>query len=365
MTENIFNRLLRYRPRENRSPEEDFFTEAFVGVLEHEPQILNALFHHLTEQHVESVEIRTQVAFLNLDGATDRPDILLVGYTKEKAKQHCLLIESKLESGEGDKQLDRYKTVLRTKIVADTKTLAYITKYPDAKYTDQRELIEDGNILFRPLRWGDIYRFIRVESRKTQPRTMLINELLKFMEVLQMTTEIKLTDLVSGVVYAQAIHRYWALLQKAWVSSGLKKLFDSKTAGNWVTTPISEGDVNWWSPPFKNSKIQLTYGIHFNIGDPGRMDLGRGRDGENKELPILFVALFCGQDSDRDEAQQTYSEYFSELSTRGWNADCPQPKNYLIKKEDFLNMLNTSSLDEELERRLVSLLADLRDAPFE
>ena len=59
----LFKRLFRYHPRENRLPEEDFFTEAFVGVMEREPELLKALFKQLTGFEVEDVNISSQIAY--------------------------------------------------------------------------------------------------------------------------------------------------------------------------------------------------------------------------------------------------------------------------------------------------------------
>ena len=56
----IFTRLFSYRPRLDRLPEEDFFTEAFVGVLKKSDPLKTELVRWLTGKEVHEVELETQ-----------------------------------------------------------------------------------------------------------------------------------------------------------------------------------------------------------------------------------------------------------------------------------------------------------------
>ena len=54
----VFGRLFKYRPRENRLPQEDFFTEAFAGVLQKTPDVRTKFVEWLIGHDDYKVEIK-------------------------------------------------------------------------------------------------------------------------------------------------------------------------------------------------------------------------------------------------------------------------------------------------------------------
>ena len=63
----IFTKLFKWRPREGRSPQEDYLTETFAGVLEREPGLDVAIATRLIGHKVASVVLETQKVDVSYD----------------------------------------------------------------------------------------------------------------------------------------------------------------------------------------------------------------------------------------------------------------------------------------------------------
>lgn len=327
-----------------------------MGVMEREPLMLAGLFRWLTGHEVKTVQIRTQMAYATVGEAatTNRPDMTLVG-TGTDGSTHILMIESKLGSAEGANQLSRYVESIKT-MFGDSRTLAYITKY-----RDEDKKIEDVSVTFKQKRWVDVYRYIRQTANNGTSVSVLVHELLRFMEQTNMNIEIHPFDLIAGSQYAKAVPRFWDILEQAWERSGLSTSFqEPKASGRWSRTETSPGDLNFYSPGIKDSHVQIAYGFHFNLNEPGPLMLSVN----DTELPILFVALHRYDGA--TPILQSYKDYLDSLVRSQWvlgNSFAPN-SNWIARKEILLEKLEVKNLSESLATYFVAALSEIKTAPF-
>jgi hypothetical protein len=355
MKTSIFGRLSSYRPREAKFAEEDFFTEVFVGVMERESQVLAGIFKWLTDRETVDVFVHTQGSFSSVlkDKGTDRPDIVMVGFDADGG-EHLLFLESKLDSTEGDQQLPRYCALLRT-MSADSRTLAYITKR-----VDEQKDIADPNVRFVQRRWADVYRYLKLSQRKTLLKTTLVQELLNFMEQTNMSAEITPGELIAGTQFANARLRFWHVLERANRDSGLSDAAKARAAGKWMSTPISDGDISYTSPAFRESHLQVVFGIHFKTTEAGTLVLTETDDG----MPILFAALYRSSGAAAFEEEKKAA--VDELCAKGWDrmSRLRKDSQYVVRREVLLEKIDVRNLSDFLASQMTSVLKDLVDSPL-
>lgn len=162
-----YNRLLKlYKKKKDsrKTPLEDYTTEILVGLLENNPIILKKFINNIMEIPGENFEIQSQRKFYLKDDIDCIVDIVI-----ENEDMICFL-ENKVNSTEGDRQLERYRKVLNDINIKKNKSvyLRYCTKYYDKK-----DIVA---IDFKQIRWMDIYRFL-----KMQDDDELIKEYLDFL----------------------------------------------------------------------------------------------------------------------------------------------------------------------------------------
>lgn len=128
-----------------RSPLEDFNTEVFAGILRLNPMILNGFIEllHLPEGEYE---VKTQLRYSLINRRDCIIDLILI------SDHSIVFIESKVNSGEGWEQLDRYCEVLDQHFEDREKFLVYCTKYTDHKKEIRHK--------FRQIRWYQIAGFL-------------------------------------------------------------------------------------------------------------------------------------------------------------------------------------------------------------
>lgn len=147
----IYNRLMELYRRNvdsNKKPLEDFTTEILVGTLENNQIILDAFCNEVLNIEGQGFVIQSQQKYY-LEQDTN----CIIDMVIQNADVICF-VENKVDSGEGDRQLERYTKVLNNIKQSENKNvyLRYCTKYYDDK--------EVTNIDFLQYRWRDIYRFL-------------------------------------------------------------------------------------------------------------------------------------------------------------------------------------------------------------
>ncbi|MBO3273510.1 PD-(D/E)XK nuclease family protein, partial [Hymenobacter defluvii] len=121
---NLFERLYRYREKASKHERENYLTELLATILERNPSLITILCTdagiNLPSRSVYT--IRTQQSY-----AEGRPDIVI----ETAAHEVLLLIECKLEAGEGHEQLANYQRILAASSAAQ-KGIIFLTKYYEA-----------------------------------------------------------------------------------------------------------------------------------------------------------------------------------------------------------------------------------------
>lgn len=146
----LYNRLLylyKKHRNNNKTPLEDFTTELLVGILEDDQKLLDKFVNNILKIDGDGFEIDSQEKY-KLHKDTD----CIIDVVIKNDNTICFL-ENKVNSYEGDRQLERYSKVLKKINEKQNKNiyLRYCTKYYDPK--------KINHIDFLQYRWCDVYRF--------------------------------------------------------------------------------------------------------------------------------------------------------------------------------------------------------------
>ena len=248
------------------------------------------------------VRIETQKQFGNR-----RPDI----YVDVDDKSYVAIIESKIDSKEGENQLKAYERILSDYWPnAKSKILVYITKYNED--VGDEEYKKSGNQKFRRHKWSDLYkRFAKVKQENPEEVGALERELLKLMEDWELDGCINAAQLRSFITCFdnRVGERLTNVQDDAWHASGLGNVL-KKTEGNWI--------YNSWKGEQYSPTIQ-PYGVRIWIGF--RYD--RRDDNWNVddlEIPSPAVTLHeVGQVDQQFPKPST--NWTGRASVEGWSKD--------------------------------------------
>lgn len=169
----MLNQLFKlYTKHRTKTPLEDFTTEAFAGLLNLEEEIKNDFTHIFLGLPQATYTINTQVHYELENDSNCIVDLIF------QSEGITCLVENKVNSKEGVRQLDRYGKILDTYQTDTHKTyLFYCTKYFDNKgYVDHN---------FKQFRWFQIANFLRKYSSNK-----LIQEFINFLTTHNMAQEL-------------------------------------------------------------------------------------------------------------------------------------------------------------------------------
>ena len=181
----LFSRLLNLNT--GSIPLEDFFTELIAYLFSIDKEILYTWLKYLNPLDISAyldASVSTQRKFDRLDShlLDSRPDIVIeLGDIKSQSRS-IIFVESKVGSKEHDDQLLRYAEILDGLSGFQHKFLLYITRdFEPKNKKDIFKNIPEATVQFKQLRWHQFYRFL-----KSQPDTMLVQEILTFMDEYRM-----------------------------------------------------------------------------------------------------------------------------------------------------------------------------------
>ena len=198
----LFGRLFRCRPRPDRRPEEDFFTEALVGVLQASERLSRDFVGWLICQTVDRVRLETQRSA----GADGRIDIWIDARNGGEAR-HVVAMENKIGAPEGDEQLSGYSAYLQRFDQAETRTLVYATMHERKARPPSPE---GPPVRFRPVFWFEVADWLRrwVDARRWNPDdggVFFARELLELMEQWGMAMTLNAGDLAAATAYRRTV----------------------------------------------------------------------------------------------------------------------------------------------------------------
>ena len=197
----IYARLLALSDRHVRT--EDVLTEVVAHLLRRdadlrpigEPLVVRWLRDLGVAQAVVSVEIDTQRAYpaLATGEASNRPD-LVIEIERADGSAEVVFVESKVDSGEGTDQLNRYaRTLAASHASAATRLLVYLTRDPDPK-EGEAVLAGAAAVQFRSSRWHHVYDVIHAAyDTAPPPLVSLYDDTLSFLRHLDMDHDARFT----------------------------------------------------------------------------------------------------------------------------------------------------------------------------
>jgi len=165
----IYERLLSLYSKSgggNKTPLEDFTTELLVGTLEKDKEVLDKYVNDVLKVDGAGFSIKSQGRYYLDDDINCIVDIVI------ENDEHVCFVENKVNSCEGERQLERYTKVLNNINKEQGKEihLRYCTKYYDLKENN-------FNIDFEQFRWCDIYKYLEQFGEENK----LIEEFLIFL----------------------------------------------------------------------------------------------------------------------------------------------------------------------------------------
>ena len=318
---NIFLRLFKYRPRIERLPEEDFFTEAFAGVLQANLPLRRHFVSCLIDPHeVESVHISTQRAFDD----NGRVDIWFEARSDCGRFRHVLAMENKIKAPVDKEQLLRYEKQLQLEATASTRTLVCATRHERASFAPSPC---GSAVSFKHIRWHEVADWLRKWLAQQQPDGFnvlgvhLVRELLLLMEDWRMEIHLTADDLAATTRHRTSVEAH------------LLQLLDDVCA----ECVLSDGQGNW-----AYSKRYLCYtSPRFTTDMEEKAEFGFDFERDDAEWSVPQLGL--------------PSAYFAVVGTKGpevtnrlaaldWSrAPNHWPEYYLRAKQlDSLNVTGTS-----------------------
>ena len=157
----MFKELLKlYKKNANRVPLEDFTTEAFIGILNIEPQIKNDFIYNFLKLEKDEYFIKTQVFYDLSNDPNCIVDVVIEG------DNHICFIENKVNSKAGYKQVERYSKLLeQIKTAEKVKTkFFYCSKFYEKQPIQFEEKSDEKNHYFEKRRWFQIASFLKKYS---------------------------------------------------------------------------------------------------------------------------------------------------------------------------------------------------------
>ncbi len=164
----LFQNLYKYKQSEKRNSKENFLTEIFAYCLEKDEKFKTAFLVKIgIKEKVSLFEINTQVS----DEESGKPDISI-----RLNKDTYILIECKVDSQQGEGQLERYSKILH-KDKSSKKYLVFLTKLFEST-------ADFPDIQFKAIRWHEIFDLIK------SPDNIITQELYHYLVKEKMSTKI-------------------------------------------------------------------------------------------------------------------------------------------------------------------------------
>lgn len=196
---NLFARLIKYAPRENVTPLENFITELFCGIMEQcrnfREVIITSLCEHLEIPFVCDIQDWKIYTQYHLESGMI-PDIVLLN---RKDNNRMIIIENKVDSNPNPTQLRNYHKYLDSKNGYGLILLAKIHSIHPIDYNGGAY-----EVPFKAISWNEIVRIIRTSKENPtikfcEEEIFLVDEFEKFLELqgVIMKEKFEPTDMVA------------------------------------------------------------------------------------------------------------------------------------------------------------------------
>ncbi len=253
------------------------------------------------------------------DTSYGRPDLVLDA-SDSRGSRHVVILEHKIDAPEGDQQLSRYASWLRTQDVA-TRTVVFITRHRATAHIDVPD------VTLRTLRWPDVYDWLSVWERDNRESrgSVLATELLSLIEDWRLTMTLSAQDLAAAVSYRNSIEKtLYQILDEVWSTSSIRGTQDNK----WSYS----GD-----PPLRYTSPRIDGGFRFQYG----FDFGREDEDWNVArlaLPSAYFAVWAEDDETVWERPSGWTAPPSQWGWKGFERGCSVTQiQELVARDDSLH----------------------------
>lgn len=252
----LFNTLLNLQLKNSNKPSEDYLTELFTYTLVSNDEIMLDFLKTFKVKHGKITEyyIHTQYRYSKLKGHSTDSAVDMAVFMN----QHTILIENKIDSDEGHKQLQRYAEHLNQQI--GRKTLIYITRDYDPK--DENIIFENckNDIQFIPLRWYQIFRLLQPYASGN----LVINEILIFMKKKGLSSNKQFTPLdLLALTNFERVRRMLDQSMRGKASGTFEELMGGISQHSASMTQIRDND-RYVYIKHKGNRIQILQGYWLN-----------------------------------------------------------------------------------------------------
>ena len=288
----FLSQIARYRPRADRFSREDFFTEAFAGVLRSSYSLRVAFVRWLTSHDVDAVSLETQKT---VPGG-DRLDVRIDARNERSGARHVVAMENKIGAPEGEDQLLRYALHLKhDEPSADTRTLVYATRHERTTFLPPANGPE---VKFRPIHWFEVADWMRKWAAEPSHDAgdrgfVFVHELLlPLMEDWNMAMNLTPADLVVAAQYHTSVGaQLLQILDATKEACGL-----AGTRGNaWSYNQQELVYISPWVDDQKN--LHVEFGFDFDRDDADW-------SGPQLSLPSAYFAAMGTDETARPELER-------------------------------------------------------------
>ncbi|RZJ94545.1 MAG: hypothetical protein EOO60_02820 [Hymenobacter sp.] len=304
---NLFERLYTYREKVGKHERENYLTELLAGVLERSPALCQLLCTHagVSVPSDTIFRVRTQVSY-----PAGRPDLVL----DAEAAGLLLLVECKLEAGEGSGQLESYQRIAQASS-ATHKAILFLTKY----YEPPRPV---AGLAY--LRWHQLFGFVQQLPSPVSEIVTLFSDYLTHHH-LHHTMSFTAADLLALEQIAVTTAKMDEVLYSVeWLFRQQLGSTNQHTASR--SARLAEGWYGYW---------RNLHGVLYTAGFRGQGPGG---------LPDCFVAA-----KSWDGAQEpTATNGFQQALRQAWGLD-GQPLDNLVVSQSITNFLAVSTAPHGLQ----------------
>lgn len=324
----LFSRLLNLNT--GSIPLEDFFTELVAYLFSMDKEILYNWLKDLSlldRVGYLDAYVSTQREFSPLDDHqfASRPDILIELVDMESQNRSIIFLESKIGSQEGNGQLSRYAEILHKLPGFQHKLLLYITRDFDPKKKKAIfKNIPQSVVQFKQLRWYQFYRFL-----KSQANTMLVQEILTFMDEYHMTHNNQFSS-IDVITLANFTKSLKLMEETMWgeVSQQFKQVLGAIKQKSTALTELRY-----------RGRYLMTAGM-----PSGRWWCGLGFILETSQLtdyPIVRIMLEVDPHSQRrTEIIEAMKDICGQYRWKGYNLDSPKDWAGIVREKSLQDFLS-------------------------
>lgn len=316
-------KLYKKNSNTGKTPLEDFTTEIFVGLLEDNDDMLNRFANELLGIDGEDFTIESQIRF-ELPNDID----CIIDIVIENEDTMCF-IENKVNSSEGERQLERYTKALNNIKNKKNVYLRYCTKYFDQK--------KINNVNFKQFRWFDVYELL--EKYKDNE---LVADYMEFLrsEGMSKVEGFKLEDLLVLNNVMQTFSKIDECFNK------IKPYFE-RNFGKWSETQFGSHEAMWKykNNVFGKDESELYLGFMYTS------------DEKNKTIPCLAVGVSCGKNNNRYEIFDKYiqvNHFYNDISKNNGKVE-------VYFQEPLSNFLNKENQFEDIENWFIGKLEKIKE----